>query len=104
MVFGCFCQEGVFFSNAQRRVLVCRWGSGGRTVFARILLERTLVFAHVRMAVPLRLVAEASHGCRWVALCYWDRWGRRRVGGAVPLGLVGKTSRGWRRAIGIGVA
>ena len=40
-----------------------------------------------RMAVPLALVAKA--------------WATRRVG-AVPMGLVGKASCGWRCAIGIG--
>ena len=32
----------------------------------------------------------------WVALCHWDCWARRRVGGAVPLGLVGSSGAGTR--------
>ena len=52
-------------------------------------------------------VRECSRVFAW--LCHWDWWRRRgegvvgcRVGGAVPLGFVGKASRGWRCLIGIG--
>ena len=37
-----------------------KWGSWGR--FALILLERRLMFARVRMAVPLGFVGKASRG------------------------------------------
>ena len=44
---------------------------------------------HVRMAVPLGFVGKASHGSR--------------LGGSASLGLVGRASLGWRRAVGIEV-
>ena len=38
---------------------------------------------------------------RWVALCHGDYWCARRVGGAVPCGLLVCASRGWRCAMRI---
>ena len=45
-------------------------------------------------AVPLGLVGRRRHGVARVALCHGDCWGRRRVGGAAPLGLVAEALRG----------
>ena len=46
-------------------------------------------------------IAIGGEGVAWVALCHCDWLGRRSVGGAVPLRLVGKASRGWRYVIGV---
>ena len=48
------------------------------------------------------VIAIGDHGLIWVALCHWDWWAGRRLGGPVSLGLLGKASCGWRCVIGGG--
>ena len=40
-----------------------------------------------------------DQGVVWAAPCHWDCWGRRHVGGAVSLGLLGRASCGRRCAV-----
>ena len=47
------------------------------------------------------VIGIAGQGVVWMALCHWDCWAGRRVGGAVSLGLLIRASSGWRRVIGI---
>ena len=47
------------------------------------------------------VIGIGGQGVVWVALCHWDWWAGRRVGGAVSLGLVGRASCGWRCVIAI---
>ena len=48
-----------------------------------------------------RVFGIAGQGVVWMALCHWDSWAGRRLGGAVSLGLLGTASSGWRCVIEI---
>ena len=83
----------------------------GRNLFSRMRSEEFLLLSGGLGGGPCCPDLAGADACvrafsrMFAWLCHWDWWRRRcrvSLGGAVPLGLVGKALRGWRCAIGIG--
>ena len=102
----------IHFSR-MRRVPVYSLGVRGLDPCSRRLRRLVAVSARCRRGVvavsarcPLGVVVNSCRGdwrraCPCVALCRGDCWWARRLGCAVSLGLLTRSSSGWRRVMGI---